>query len=271
MVKVKWTAELVILEAKKHNNRFDFKKSNPYAYRKAIELELLDEACEHMGERKNEPYTLEEIKAEALKYSNRTSFDTNSNKFYRSAQRRGLLDQVCEHMTQLWEEKWVKEAILEESNKHSTKSGFAAANRSAYNAAHRLEITEEAFSHMALGNNTSISEQDMVDIVKKNYPKAQKLRVRNIEIPDKPHIKGFDIDIYIPELRKGIEFDGEYWHSVPGLKRSREHWPEIDLEQYHDIKDKYFLNKDIAILHINEKDWLKDKEQCLKKILAFLS
>jgi very-short-patch-repair endonuclease len=82
---------------------------------------------------------------------------------------------------------------------------------------------------------------------------------------------GLDIDIYIPELRKGIEFDGDYWHSFEGLKRGRPDWPEEDLERYHQIKDRYFLSKGIEILHINEKEWLENHSKCLQKINDFLN
>ncbi len=87
----------------------------------------------------------------------------------------------------------------------------------------------------------------------------------------KPHIKGFDIDIYIPELRKGIEFDGTYWHSFSGLSRSRIDWPHEDIENYHQIKDKYFLSKGIHAFHVIEEDWIINKEKCIKECLEFLN
>lgn len=102
------------------------------------------------------------------------------------------------------------------------------------------------------------------------YPKIVKLKDYKVKIEGKPHIKRFEIDIFVPELNKGIEFDGIYWHSIAGLKRSRKHWPLEDLENYHQIKDTYFLGKGIKILHIKEQDWLKNKEECVKKCFQFL-
>jgi hypothetical protein len=39
-----------------------------------------------------------------------------------------------------------------------------------------------------------------------------------VKIKGKPYIHGFDIDIFIPELNIGIEFDGGYYHTFAGLK-----------------------------------------------------
>jgi hypothetical protein len=43
-----------------------------------------------------------------------------------------------------------------------------------------------------------------------------------------------------------------------------------DVENYHQIKDKYFESKGIQILHIREEDWIKDPEQSLLKVWEFL-
>ncbi len=52
--------------------------------------------------------------------------------------------------------------------------------------------------------------------------------------------KGYEIDIYIPSLRIGIEYDGLYWHQN---KKQREN-----------EKDNYFYQHDIRIIHIKEYD-----------------
>lgn len=123
--------------------------------------------------------------------------------------------------------------------------------------------------HMKRTGGTSILETNLFSKIKEMYPEAKKYK-KKISIPNKPHIQGFELDIFIPELNKGIEFDGKYWHSENGLKRSRKHWPQEDIDNYHQIKDSYFLSKGIKILHIKEKDWIKDKETCLNKCFEFL-
>lgn len=116
----------------------------------------------------------------------------------------------------------------------------------------------------------SLPETVLFDSIKEKYPSTKRLRECNVKIKDKPHIKGFEIDIFIPHLNKGIEFDGKYWHSYKGLRRSRGHWPDEDVLNYHEIKDKYYLSKGIKILHVREIDWIIDSKSCIDKCLLFL-
>jgi hypothetical protein len=55
-----------------------------------------------------------------------------------------------------------------------------------------------------------------------------------------------EIDIYIPELKLGIEFDGKYWHSelFNGEARIKE-------------KDEAAYKRGISLIHISQEDWEK--------------
>ncbi len=117
---------------------------------------------------------------------------------------------------------------------------------------------------------TSRLERELFLIVKEHFPSTKKSKHRHLKIAGKPHVKGFDIDIYVPELKKGIEFDGTYFHSIPGLLRGYPNWPLKDLKNYHKIKDSYFKSKGIDILHVKEENWNGDKEKCVKEVLLFL-
>ena len=55
---------------------------------------------------------------------------------------------------------------------------------------------------------------------------------------------GLEIDIYLPELNIGFEFNGLYWHSE--LYKDK---------NYHLEKSEYFREKEIYLLHIWEDDW----------------
>ena len=122
----------------------------------------------------------------------------------------------------------------------------------------------------SFSGGTSRLENEVFEEVFKLYPSAKKTKHRNINIENKPYIKGFDIDIYIPELRAGVEFDGTYYHSLDGLRRSYPDWPIQEIKNYHKIKDLYFKSKNIDILHIKEQNWIKDREKCLFLIFSFL-
>jgi len=57
-------------------------------------------------------------------------------------------------------------------------------------------------------------------------------------------INPFEVDIFIPEFKLAIEFNGLYWHS------------ELHLENnYHIIKTKLCKEKDIRLIHIFEDEW----------------
>lgn len=72
-------------------------------------------------------------------------------------------------------------------------------------------------------------------------------------------IKRKEIDIYIPELNKAIEFNGEWWHYgrnfIPGK---------------HALKSNLCREKGIKLLHIREDLWIKDKEKMKNIIKEFL-
>jgi hypothetical protein len=67
---------------------------------------------------------------------------------------------------------------------------------------------------------------------------------------------GLEIDIYLPELNLGFEFNGLYWHSE-----------EYKDKNYHLDKTKYFENKGIRIIHIWEDDWIL-KQDIVKSIIS---
>src|ERR1019366_6161408 len=125
-------------------------------------------------------------------------------------------------------------------------------------------------THMKRPSSTGPEELELYLAISSIFPEAIKYKTNKVYIEGKSHIKGFEIDILIRSLGKGIEFDGTYYHSLKGLKRSRPHWPDEDIHSYHEIKDKYFLTTHgIQILHIKEEDWKNNKSSCIYQIEQF--
>ena len=273
-----FTNEKLQEEALKYSSRGEFQIKSTAAYQAAHKRKLLDKICTHMSPSLTAAYTYEELQAEALKYNSRGEFAKNSPSAYTVAHKRGLLNSACSHMPEHIDQskennpnfKWTDKMLSEEALKYNSIDGFRNAVQGAYNASHKRKILNDICSHMKMSRNSSKSEKELFDEILKLFPKTQKLRDRKVKIQNKPHIQGFDLDIYIPELRKGIEFDGKYWHSTEGLKRGRECWPLEDLQNYHQIKDEYFLSKGIKLLHIDEKDWLHNNKKCVEECLKFL-
>lgn len=69
---------------------------------------------------------------------------------------------------------------------------------------------------------------------------------------------GRELDIYIPDKKLAIEFNGTFWHSSPPK--------EAD---YHQKKSLECQEKDIHLIHIYEYEWKDSKQKA--KILAYLA
>lgn len=72
---------------------------------------------------------------------------------------------------------------------------------------------------------------------------------------------GFDIDIYIPDFKLGIEFNGLYWHSqYAGGK----------LQNYHLNKTLLANKNGVNLIHIFEDEWLNNKDIVEGKLKALV-
>ena len=69
-----------------------------------------------------------------------------------------------------------------------------------------------------------------------------------------------ELDIYIPSLKKAIEFNGTYWHY------SKKHF----VPGKHSIKSKLCREKGIRLLYVREDLWLKNKDKMKYVIQKFL-
>ena len=118
----------------------------------------------------------------------------------------------------------------------------------------------------------SKAELELFNVIKNIYPNARKKRDGKVKIEGKSHIKGFEIDIFIPELNIGIEYDGDYYHSYEYMRADpdKSRWSDEEVLNYHGLKDDWFATKGIQILHIKESEWIADKEDCIRRCLNFL-
>jgi len=86
-----------------------------------------------------------------------------------------------------------------------------------------------------IGDKVSIREKEIFDFIKDIYGNEV----------DQSYRDGLEIDIYLPELKIGFEFNGLYWHS-----------DEFKDKNYHLNKTKHFSERGIRIIHIWEDTWL---------------
>jgi DNA-binding Xre family transcriptional regulator len=263
------TVNFIKKEALKYKTRTEFKDKNPYLYRLSSKLMIKEEVCAHMPDYKVHIWSEEQVTLEASQYSTRNEFRENSPKQYKAAIKLKILDKICSHMTLVYLPLSHDRAV-EEALKYSKRGVFKSTAPHIYAYCRELKILDKVCSHMDKHSSISQQELDLFHSIKILFPKTIRLVERKITIPDKPLIFGFEIDIYVPELRKGIEFDGTFHHSFAGLKRGRKNWPDEDIENYHQIKDDYFKSKGIGILHITEKEYNSNKQHTIEKCLNFL-
>lgn len=88
----------------------------------------------------------------------------------------------------------------------------------------------------------SIKESDLYNFIKSIYDGEIIQSYRD----------GLEIDIYLPHLKLGFEFNGLYWHS----DKYKDKW-------YHLNKTKHFSELGIRIIHIWEDDW-RDRREIIK-------
>lgn len=104
---------------------------------------------------------------------------------------------------------------------------------------------------------SSFSERQISEYLKNIYD-------GNIVLNSKNVISPYELDIYIPEKKLAIEFDGLYWHAFENFLKSKGD------KNYHLEKTELCEKKGIQLIHIFEDEWkYKQKivKNCLKNIL----
>jgi len=77
---------------------------------------------------------------------------------------------------------------------------------------------------------------------------------------DRKILDGKEIDIYLPEFKIGIEYDGLYWHCEASRGKM----------DYHAEKDKFAKSVGIKLFHITDVEWHTKKDICKSRLSSFL-
>ena len=129
------------------------------------------------------------------------------------------------------------------------------------NKSHNFEINSYIYSQRSsrnlnlcticypIGDQKSIKEKELLEFIKDNYSGDIISGYRD----------GLEIDIYLPELKIGFEFNGLYWHSEKYKDKN-----------YHLNKTNHFKEKGIRIIHIWEDDFDFRRSIVKSKILNSL-
>lgn len=95
---------------------------------------------------------------------------------------------------------------------------------------------------IVFSGSESLSESELFDFL-------SNLKIKNIERRNRTAINPFEIDVYLPDYKLGIELHGEYWHS----ERTHD-------KNYHLNKHNLAKNKGIELIQIFEHEWKNKKD-----------
>lgn len=90
-----------------------------------------------------------------------------------------------------------------------------------------------------------------------------------IVVHNRKILSGKEIDIFIPELNIGFEFNGDYWHSNPMFSK----YTDSDVQEHwiNDMTKKYMANNlGISLYTIWEYEWLKQNEETRMYVLNII-
>jgi len=100
-----------------------------------------------------------------------------------------------------------------------------------------------------ISENSSISQMEVYNFIKEVYNGEVILDCKNI-------IKPYEVDIYLPDIKLGFEFNGVWWHSE-----------KYKNENYHLMKYNLSVSNDINLVTIWEDDWVTKRDICKSFIL----
>lgn len=134
------------------------------------------------------------------------------------------------------------------SLEHKTSSALGAALGVPYGQALHLLEKHDLISMIDLKDYSSQSERELVEFIGKDLCLTR----------DRTAISPYEIDIYVPSKKIGIEFNGSYWHSSIYKDKN-----------YHFNKSKIAEKNGIRLIHIYEHEWTTPAQR--KKIELMLN
>jgi len=164
----------------------------------------------------------------------------------------------------------VKQAYKErqEKTKQTKKKRYGDEN---YNNAEQIVKTQiEMYGGLWGGergrlNNklytTSKGEKEVLEFVKSVYHGTIIENDRTQMEPNSENnwIENHELDIWLPDIKVAIEYNGTYWHSLPH-KITDDHFKQLQCE-----------SKGIKLLCVLEEDWISNREDCEQMIMHVLN
>lgn len=113
----------------------------------------------------------------------------------------------------------------------------------------------DIYEPMAFGKRSSSAHNEIVNFL------ITELKISNIEENKRKYLEGgYEIDIYLPDYKFGIEFHGLYWHSFSSLETHKERMHHYDKYQLANAAG-------ITLFQFFEHQW-NDKKDIIKSMIT---
>ena len=108
--------------------------------------------------------------------------------------------------------------------------------------------------------STSKGEKEVLEFVKSIYSGTIIENDRTQMTPNDENgwVENHELDIWLPDIKVAIEFNGTYWHSIPNI---------VESDKFKKIQCE---SKGIRLLTIYESDWSNEPDTCKSKIIDFI-
>lgn len=117
-------------------------------------------------------------------------------------------------------------------------------------------------------SNISSKEKEIVEYIKSIYNGLIIENDRSIILNEYTN-KYLELDIYVPEKKLAIEFNGRYYHSDKFINK-RTNNVFSTAKKYHDYKTLKCKEKGITLIHIEEDEYINNKEKILDYLKLYL-
>src|ERR1017187_10222451 len=254
--KLRWLPQEIEIEAKKYDTKVSFFEGSSGAYKAALNLGIIDQVCQHMHrpDPHNKKWTELKLFEEAAKYKDKREWALKSLGSYSAASKMGIFEKVSFHMFRppAWNSTWTYELALEELHLHKSRTEFQKNGKGAYSFLQENDLLEKAYEEVNLKRmgGTSLIEQEVFAWVKSIYPDA----IDHTKLDNNKQL-----DIYLPDLKVGIELCGVYWHSEEFLEK-----------KYHYDKMLAAQSQSIRLITIFDNEWMDRQEQVKGFLLSFI-
>ena len=220
------------------------------------------------GENYASIFAKEAIKIKKEKYGD-NFFHEQGKKAYQTALNNNpnLVDDRSSKMKQTCEEKYGPDFLeLFVENRKKTCIDRYGKDFGRLFAEKSIPTKLEKYGTIIPSSHCSKGEKEVVDYIKSIYQGDVKTSCYDIISP-------YELDIYIPDKKVAIEFNGYFYHSEAILMNM---YPDIDLHDslYKDVKYKQLRKTElceklgIRLIHILDIDWFSYKQSILKSIIA---